>query len=208
MVEMWDSRYSAEEYAYGIAPNVFFKETIGAYKIKGEILLPAEGEGRNAVYAAKNGLKVSAFDISREGKNKALKLAAKENVEITYEVGSFFDLDLVDKQYDAAALIFAHFPPSLLSNYHKKIGALIKPNGIIILEGFSKNHLKMREKNPQIGGPNKLEMLFSKQSIQNDFSDFEIIQLEEIEVELKEGEFHDGKGSVIRFIGRKSTHLV
>ena len=62
-----------EEYAYGITPNVFFKETIENYDLKGEILLPAEGEGRNAVYAAKNGLKVTAFDISREGKNKALK---------------------------------------------------------------------------------------------------------------------------------------
>jgi len=203
MREMWDSRFSTEDYAYGITPNVFLKGVIDKYKLKGEILLPAEGEGRNAVYAAKSGLKVTAFDISIEGKNKALKLSAKKNVEITYEVGDFFDLDIIDRQYDSAALIFAHFPPPLLSKYHKKIGELIKSNGIIILEGFSKNHLKHREGNPNISGPNKVEMLFSKESIQKDFPDFEIIQLEEIEVELTEGKFHKGIGSVIRFIGRK-----
>ena len=205
MKEMWDKRYSSDDYAYGITPNVFLKGVIEKYKLTGKILLPAEGEGRNAVYAAKNGLDVTAFDISLVGKNKALKLASRENVEITYKVGDFFELDIIDTQYDAAALIFAHFPPPLLSKYHKKIGNLIKPNGMIILEGFSKGHLKLLEENPNLGGPNKLEMLFSKESIQKDFPDFEIIQLEEIEVELTEGEFHNGIGSVIRFIGRKNN---
>ena len=202
MKEMWDNRYSSNDYAYGIAPNIFLKDVIEKYKLKGKMLLPAEGEGRNAVYAAKNGLEVTAFDISLEGKKKALKLAARENVEIKYEVGDFFDLGVINKKYESAALIFAHFPLSILSKYHKKIGDLIIQNGMIILEGFSKNHLKLREENPNIG-PNKSEMLFSKESIQKDFSDFEIIQLEEKQVELKEGNFHNGIGSVIRFIGRK-----
>ncbi|MEZ5009547.1 MAG: class I SAM-dependent methyltransferase [Chitinophagales bacterium] len=203
MKDMWDDRYSDEEYAYGIEPNVFLKETIEKFKLKGDMLFPAEGEGRNAVYAAKNGLKVTAFDMSIEGRKKALQLAAKEKVDITYEVGNFFELDLIHQQYDAAALIYAHFPPPLLSQYHQKIGDLIKPNGLIILEGFSKNNLKLRAKNPNIGGPNMEEMLFSKDSIQKDFPDFEIIQLEETEVELQEGKYHNGIGSVIRFIGQK-----
>ncbi len=205
MKEMWDARYSAETYAYGIAPNDFFKYALTKYKLAGRILMPAEGEGRNAVYAAQKGLNVTAFDTSVEGKKKALKLARKENVSITYEVGEMFDLDIVDQHFDAAALIFAHFPPPLLSKYHQKIVDLIVPNGMIILEGFSKNHLKFREINPNVGGPNKIEMLFSKESIQNDFTDFDIIQLEEVEVELKEGEFHNGTGSVIRFIGKKKS---
>ncbi len=202
MKEMWDNRYSSDDYAYGIAPNIFLKDVIEKYKLKGKMLLPAEGEGRNAVYAAKNGLEVTAFDISLEGKKKALKLAARENVMIKYEVGDFFDLDVINKKYESAALIFAHFPPSILSKYHKKIGDLIIQNGMIILEGFSKNHLKLRKENSNIG-PNKSEMLFSTESIHKDFLDFEIIQLEEKQVELKEGDFHNGIGSVIRFIGRK-----
>ena len=205
MKEMWDARYLSETYAYGTAPNEFFKYALTKYKLEGKILMPAEGEGRNAVYAAKKELNVTAFDTSVEGKKKAHKLARKENVAITYEVGEFFDLDIVDQQFDASALIFAHFPPPLLSKYHQKIGSLIVPNGMIILEGFSKNHLKFREQNPNVGGPNKIEMLFSKESIQNDFTDFDIIHLEEVEVELKEGEFHNGIGSVIRFIGKKKS---
>lgn len=61
MEAFWNNRYKEKEFAYGIAPNQFFKESINKLKIKGTILLPAEGEGRNAVYAAKKGLKVTAF---------------------------------------------------------------------------------------------------------------------------------------------------
>lgn len=203
MTEMWNSRYSSPEYAYGTTPNAFFESVIEKITPESEVLFPAEGEGRNAVYAAKNGLKVTAFDTSIEGRKKALKLAEKENVKINYQVGDLFDLDIIDKKFDAAVLIFAHFPPSILSKYHQKIGDIIKPNGLIILEGFSKNHLKFREENPKIGGPNIADMLFSKESIAADFPDFEAIQLEEVEVALTEGKFHNGVGSVIRFIGKK-----
>ena len=203
MKEMWDSRYSSKDYVYGIAPNEFFKDSIEKHRLSGKILLPAEGEGRNAVYAAKQGLEVTAFDISMEGKKKALILAEKEGVEIKYEVGEFFDLNIIDVIYDSAALIFAHFPPPLIEKYHKKIAELIKPGGIIILEGFSTNHLQYQAENPKVGGPKSIDFLFSTESIQKDFSDFEIIQLEEVEVELNEGDFHKGKGSVIRFIGKR-----
>lgn len=202
---MWNSRYAVEDYAYGIAPNNFLKAVIDEYKLKGKILFPAEGEGRNAVYAAKKGMHVTAFDISIEGKKKAEKLAEKENVDILYEVGDFFDLELINEKYDSAALIFAHFPPPILSTYHRKIADLINPGGMLILEGFSKGNLELLDVNPKIGGPKKLEMLFSKDSIQNDFPGFETIRLEEVEVELNEGAFHNGIGKVIRYIGRKTN---
>ena len=203
MKEMWDDRYSDEKYAYGIAPNDFFKSALDKYNPTGKILFPAEGEGRNAVYAAKKGLQVSAFDISVEGKKKALKLAESENVTINYEVGDLFSLKLAEDKFDVAALIFAHFPPPILAKYHAKIGELIQPEGLIILEGFSIGNLEKRNENPNIGGPGKVEMLFSTESIRKDFPDFEIVQLEEVDVELKEGIYHNGIGRVIRFIGRK-----
>jgi cyclopropane fatty-acyl-phospholipid synthase-like methyltransferase len=203
MKEMWDNRYSSEDYAYGILPNDFFKNAIEKYKLTGKILLPAEGEGRNAVYAAKNGLRVTAFDISVEGQKKALKLAEKGNVSIRYEVGDFLNSDIINEQFDNAALIYAHFPTSILSGYHKKIAELIKPNGHIILEAFSTGHLELRRLNPKVGGPDKLEMLFSEDIIKRDFSDFEVIQLEDVEIELNEGNFHNGTAKVIRFVGKK-----
>ena len=84
MTSFWDQRYSDDQYAYGIEPNAFLKECLDKHPFSGSILFPAEGEGRNAVYAAKRGLKVVAFDPSVEGKKKAEKLAAKNQVSIEY----------------------------------------------------------------------------------------------------------------------------
>lgn len=205
MKAKWDERYSKEDYAYGTSPNVFFKEIIDTHGIEGKILMPADGEGRNGVYAATKGLEVYAFDISIEGKKKALKLAKEENVTISYEVGDFFDLPLAKGKYDAAALIYAHFPTAILSKYHKKVAELIVPGGLVILEAFCKGHLELRKKDPKVGGPDKAEMLFSKEMIKDDFSDFEILQLKEIKIKLHEGEFHQGIGKVIRFLGKKKS---
>ena len=203
MKEMWNSRYSDSKYAYGITPNAFFKTIIDKYNLSGKILLPAEGEGRNAIYAAKKGLEVFAFDISIEGKKKAEQLANQENVSIHYEVGQFFDLELVNEKFDVAALIYAHFPPSILSKYYQKVAKLLNPSGLLILEGFSTNHLELRAANPKVGGPGMIEMLFSEETVLSNFPNFEILELEEVEVELKEGLYHNGIGKVMRFIGRK-----
>ncbi|SDW38477.1 Methyltransferase domain-containing protein [Lutibacter oricola] len=196
MKEFWDSRYSEQEYAYGTEPNQFFKSALDSYAVEGSILFPAEGEGRNAIYAAKKGLDVYAFDISEEGKKKALKLAKNEKVSINYEVGELFNLNLIDTKFNATALIFAHFPTDILKEYHQKIADLIKPKGIVILEGYSKNHTGH-------GGPKNRDMLFTKEMIQQHFSNFKIISLVEKEVKLSEGKYHQGLGTVIRFIGEK-----
>jgi cyclopropane fatty-acyl-phospholipid synthase-like methyltransferase len=203
MKEFWDDRFRLAPYAYGKAPNTFFKNSLDKYNINGRILLPAEGEGRNAVFAAEQGCEVVAFDISEEGKKKALQLAKARKVHIDYTVGNFLEMEFNVDSFDAVALIYAHFPPNIRSHYHEKIVKLIKPNGMVIFEAFSENHLPFRARNPKVGGPNQLEMLFSIDSVKNDFSDFELIELEETETELNEGDFHVGKAMVIRFIGRK-----
>jgi len=204
MKEFWNERFSHQEYAYGTEPNVFFRQSLDAYKPKGKILMPAEGEGRNAVYAAKTGLEVYAFDISEEGKRKALELAAKEHVRLHYELGNFAQLQLTQNRYDAIGLIFAHFPPEIKTEYYQKMIGLLKPGGLVILEGFSKENLELKKANPQIGGPGQLELLFSIEEIKTDFPSLEILQLEKCLVELQEGKFHIGTGSVIRFIGKKA----
>lgn len=205
MKDFWNERFSHQEYAYGTEPNVFFRQSLDTYKPKGKILMPAEGEGRNAVYAAKTGLKVFAFDISKEGKRKALELAKKENVTINYEVGNFPELQVTQNSYDAIGLIFAHFPPEIKTQYYKIMMELLKPGGLVILEGFSKENLELKKANPQIGGPGKLEQLFSVEEIKTDLPDLNILQLEKCLVELQEGKFHIGTASVIRFIGKKSN---
>ncbi|QSW88188.1 class I SAM-dependent methyltransferase [Flavobacterium endoglycinae] len=200
--QRWDDRYKNEEFAYGTAPNNYLKEQIEKLET-GTILFPAEGEGRNAIFAAKLGWQVSAFDISEEGRNKALLLAKNNNVSIDYQVGELETLDFQNEQFDAIGLIYAHFPAAIKSKIHKQLDNLLRKDGILIFEAFSKKHLEYVTKNEKVGGPKDIESLFSIEEIKADFSNYEIIELEEKEIELNEGLFHNGTGSVIRFVGKK-----
>lgn len=200
--DRWNDRYSSEEFAYGTAPNKYLKEQLEKLKT-GSILFPAEGEGRNAVFAAQLRWKVSAFDISAKGKNKALKLAEANNVVIDYQVGELETLNYQAEQFDVIALIYAHFPAAIKSSIHQTLETYLRKDGYIIFEAFSKKHLEYLAINDKVGGPKDIESLFSIEEIQSDFPDYEIIQLEEKEIELNEGLFHNGKGSVIRFVGKK-----
>ncbi|TGN19965.1 class I SAM-dependent methyltransferase [Leptospira idonii] len=200
----WDERYEKEEFAFGIEPNVFLKEQLEKLK-PGAILFGAEGEGRNAVFAAKLGWNTFAFDISEEGKKKASLLARKNQVSIDYQVGELQNLQFHPNQFDAIALIYAHFPTEVKSLYHRTLNPYLKKGGILIFEAFSKKHIDYVTKNEKVGGPKEIGMLFSIEELKSDFADYEVIQMVEQEIELNEGLYHNGKGSVIRFVGRKSV---
>lgn len=199
---LWDNRYKKDQYAYGKLPNRFFREELDKIPA-GQILMPADGEGRNGVYAAKSGWQVTSFDLSAEGRSKALQLAKEEGVLLQYLVGDLRDLDLPAGAFDAAGLIYAHFAAGRKSALHRKIDACLKPGGQIIFEAFSKKHLPYIAANPKVGGPRDIDMLFSSEEIRADFPNYHIILLEETEVDLEEGPHHIGTGSVIRFVGTK-----
>lgn len=201
--DRWDQRYANAEYAYGEAPNNYLKEQLAQINTPGKILFAAEGEGRNAVYAAKQGWTVSAFDISIEGRKKALRLAQNNNILIDYRVGELETLNFQQGEFDAIALIYAHFPANIKSSLNQLLHSYLRPGGIVIFEAFSKNHLAFIDKNEKVGGPREFDMLFSVEEIQNDFPDYEILELAEKVIELNEGIYHNGEGSVIRFTGRK-----
>ena len=123
-LKKWDTRFGKEEYAYGTRPNEYLKEKLTGLT-PGNILFPAEGEGRNAVYAAKLGWNVSAFDISTEGRKKALKLADQNQVGIDYQIGELQTLGYQEEQFDAIALIYAHFPPHIRKDYHQLLSTYL-----------------------------------------------------------------------------------
>lgn len=200
--QKWDERYKDAEFAYGKEPNSFFKEWILTFN-PATILLPADGEGRNGVFAAKNGWAVTSFDLSDEGKTKALHLAKEQQVSLQYIVGDFEYLDFEKEAFDVIGLIYAHFPADKKAAFHQKLRQYLKPEGIIIFEAYSKKHVAYRKANPSIGGPTSLDELYSTEEILADFGDFDIELLQEEEVILHEGSYHIGTGSVIRFIGRK-----
>ncbi|WP_442591674.1 class I SAM-dependent methyltransferase [Pedobacter sp. AW31-3R] len=198
----WEERYSGEAFAYGTAPNHYLKEQLTKIS-QGKILFAAEGEGRNAVFAASLGWEVAAFDISTEGKNKAMKLAEARGVEIDYRVGELETLGFAKEQFDVIALIYAHFPAAIKSLCHQALDKYLRKGGIIIFEAFSKKHIDYLSRNENVGGPKDIASLFSMEELEADFSGYEFQELMETEVELSEGLYHNGLGSVIRCIARK-----
>lgn len=201
-IDFWNKRYSANEYVYGEDPNTYLKEQLEALPV-GNTLFVGEGEGRNAVYAAKLGWEVSAFDISVEGQRKARKLACKHHVQIDYQVGELHELDYEKEQFDVIALIFTHFPSNIRAVMHKELITYLRPGGTVVMEVFSKNQIKHQLKGDSGGGPKNIDMLYTLDDIQSDFENFEIVELYEAEVCLTEGDHHRGLSSVIRFVGQK-----
>ncbi len=197
MEQFWNERYGAEAYAYGTKPNQFLFENLASLP-KGKLLFAAEGEGRNAVFAAQNGFHVDAFDTSEKGKIKADLLATEKKVQINYQVGKLDDLGYQSNTFDGLVLIYAHFDDSIRASMHNKLIDLVKPGGTILFEAFNKDQIQYPS-----GGPKKLAMLFDIEEVKNEFNNCDFSFLTSEIIELSEGEFHQGKGSVIRFIATK-----
>jgi len=200
--DRWNERYSNAAYAYGELPNDYLNEQLKKLAA-GKILFPADGEGRNGVFAAKLGWDVSAFDISVEGRRKALQLADKNCVRINYRLGELEPSQYAQGEFDVIALIYAHFPAIVKSAYHKMLDKFLRKEGLIIFEAFSKKHIDYIARNEKVGGPRDIESLFSIDEILFDFANYNFIELTETEIELNEGTYHNGVGSVIRFVAQK-----
>jgi SAM-dependent methyltransferase len=194
--DFWNERYANEEFIYGTEPNDFFKQQLDKLKPR-KILLPAEGEGRNAVYAASQGWDVLAVDFSIKGKEKAFQLAKMKGVNITYEVTRLQEFQS-DEKFDAIGLCFAHFPADIRKQVHQHILGFLKIGGHVIFEAFAKAQLGKTS-----GGPKTKDMLFSIEEIKDEFPQLEFELLEEKTIELSEGNYHKGKAEVIRFVGKK-----
>lgn len=197
MKEFWNVRYSEKEYVYGENPNEFLKEQLLQFPA-GKILFPCEGEGRNAVFAAVNRWDTFACDFSESGKEKAMALASKNEVSIIYDICDVLEYQAPAESFDAIALIFAHFPENIRRKIHHKLLDILKPGGVIILEGFNKKQLGKPS-----GGPKLLEMLFDEKMLREDFEKCEIEALEEKNVLLSEGHYHQGEAEIIRGIFKK-----
>ena len=193
---MWDERFASKEYVYGIDANKHFKACLDKLN-PGTILIPGEGEGRNALYAAKSGWDVFAFDGSEQGRIKALELASENNIEYKYEISYYQDFTS-DLKFDAIALIFTHLDPSHRLDFHHKILSMLNDGGHIILQGFRKDQLGLDS-----GGPKNLGMLYSKEELENDFKSLSEMSLYHQDDKLSEGLFHQGDAHLINLFGKK-----
>jgi hypothetical protein len=133
-----------------------------------------------------------------------MALAKEKQVEINFQIASLNDLDFSEKYFDAIGLIFVHFPDQIRSSNHKKLVPLLKEGGSIILEAFSTKHLHYQKLNPQVGGPKMPFQLYDKLKLAEDFNGFHFHQLEEKELLLNEGIYHQGKTQVMRMHAEKN----
>jgi SAM-dependent methyltransferase len=200
--DFWNERYSDPDFVYGHEPNAFFREQLMRLS-PGRILLPAEGEGRNAVFAAKNRWTVEAFDWSEVGQQKALAWAAANEVNIEYEVAMAQDVTYKPESFDALAYIYSHFGPDIRATVTRKLLSYLRPGGHVIFECYSKQQLDYQKKYNS-GGPQAANMLYSEAEVRKEFAGVNFNFLEVREVELREGAHHVGLASVVRFMGVKS----
>lgn len=195
--EFWNQRYAETAFAYGEEPNAFFAEQLKRLT-PGQLLLPAEGEGRNAVFAARQGWQVTAFDLSATAKEKCTQLAAKHQVAVHFEIDDAALFLYGEEKYDAIALVFAHFPPELRWQVHQQAAAALKPGGMLILEAFTPAQLHYNS-----GGPKEISMLYTASTLRQDFHPLQVQYCEEVLTTLDEGPYHQGMAAVVRLVAKK-----
>jgi len=202
MKAFWNQRYRSETFAYVKTPNLYFKQQLDRLK-PGKLFLPAEGEGRNAVYAALFGWEVTAYDFREVAIEKAKILAKEKKVHFTYQNASLEQIHFAPASFDAIGIVFVQYPSEVRTKNFNKICSFLKPGGTLIMEVFSRNHLEYQQLNPSVGGPKNIDQLYDIKEIEQDFCDFDVLELSEEKTKLEEGEFHRGMASVIRFVGIK-----
>ncbi|MSP86844.1 MAG: class I SAM-dependent methyltransferase [Methylotenera sp.] len=194
---MWNERYSAEEYAYGKSPNQFLEEN---YKVipKGKVLSLAEGEGRNAVFLAKQGYVVTAVDASQVGLDKARRLAEENGVTIELIYADLADFDLGENKWDGIISIFCPLPSALRKELHKKVVSGLKTKGVFLIEAYTPDQLKH-----DTGGGKSADVMNTKKSLSLELEGLKFKHLIELERDIVEGIYHTGIGAVVQAIALK-----
>ena len=196
---MWDERYSIEEYAYGTSPNQFLEANVKSIP-KGKVLSLAEGEGRNAVFLAKQGYSVTAVDASLVGLNKARKLAEENGVVVEFIHADLADYDLGEDQWDGIVSIFCPLPSSIRKPLYKKVEAGLKRKGVFLLEAYTPDQLKHGT-----GGGTSVDVMQSKESLSLELAGLKFKHLIELERDVVEGIYHTGIGAVVQAIATKES---
>lgn len=195
--QYWNQAYADTVYLYGTEPNEFFRAQLATLP-PGRVLLPAEGEGRNAVFAARQGWQVDAFDLSARGREKALRLAKENAVTINYTLNDFARPPVQPKQYDMIALIYAHVPEAVRDAGMPVLMDSLKPGGLFVVEVFSLT----REASGSSFGPQDAGLCIRAEELRKRFAGYELRILREEVVQLDEGR-HAGSGMVTRMVARK-----
>lgn len=195
----WDERYDREEYVFGTRPNAFLERQAHRLQPGQTVLAVADGEGRNGVWLAEQGLQVHAVDGSAVAVGKAERLAAARGVTVRAEVADLADFAWPEATYDVVAAIFIQFaPPPFRSRLFAGMRAALKPGGLLLLEGYRPEQLAYRT-----GGPPMVENLYTEDLLRSEFGMFDILELRAYDAVLDEGSGHAGLSALIDLVARK-----
>jgi cyclopropane fatty-acyl-phospholipid synthase-like methyltransferase len=198
--EFWNSRFSEPGYAYGTEPNAFLVSQKHRLSPGLKALAVGDGEGRNGVWLAQQGLDVLSVDNSAVGLSKIEALAHDRGVPIRTEFADLTTWHWPENELDVVVAIFLHFRPEHRSRMHDKMRRALKPGGVLILEAFTPEQLEYKT-----GGPSALEMLYTESILRADFAGEDIPLLQQRLTELREGIYHQGTASVVDMLMIKKS---
>ena len=197
--ERWESRFAEPGYLFGTAPNDFLKAQVHLLPKKGSVLSIADGEGRNGVFLAEQGLDVLSVDFSPSAQEKVHKLASERGVDIRTEQADIIHWRWPEAAFDVVAAIFFQFvDPPERDKIFAGIKKTLKPGGLLLLEGYRPEHIKNDS-----GGPRTPERCYTRALLEHAFKDFESLDIREYDTELAEGSRHVGRSALIDLVARK-----
>lgn len=198
-MNIWNERYSVDEYHFGTEPNAFLKSQVARLEPGMSCLAVADGEGRNGVWLAQQGLHVLSVDGSEVAVAKARALARERCVQMQVEHADLAHWDWGRARFDVVAAIFIQFAgKELRDEMFAGIKACLKPDGLLLLQGYTPRQLEYRT-----GGPSQAENLYTGPMLKDAFADMEILHLEEHDSEISEGAGHCGMSALIDLVARK-----
>jgi SAM-dependent methyltransferase len=197
--ERWEARYAKPDYEFGKAPNEFLASCKALLPKSGRALSVADGEGRNGVWLAEQGLDVTAIDFSPTAQKKARVLAAERNVSVNFVQTDVHTWAYAQAAFDVVVEIFTQFStPAERAVKWAGMRRALKSGGLLIVQGYTPKQLDYAT-----GGPKQLEQLYTGMLLLEAFGDFRDLKITEEERELREGAAHAGMSAVIGLTGRK-----
>ncbi|MCW5722793.1 MAG: class I SAM-dependent methyltransferase [Devosia sp.] len=198
-MSFWDERFSQPDYVFGEAPNAFLARQSDRLKGYRTALSIADGEGRNGVWLAEQGLAVTSMDASPVGLDKARKLAEKRGVVLDMQLADIADYAWPDASFDVVVGIFFQFasPPLRKAIFSGMIKALA-PGGLLLLEGYGPKQIEYKT-----GGPRILENLYTEELLREHFGSLDIVELRAYDAEIDEGSGHSGLSALVDLVARK-----
>ena len=200
-VNNWDERYAGEDYFFGTEPNAFLVEQRSLMKPGMSCLAVADGEGRNGVWLAQQGLRVLSVEASPVALEKAQKLARQRGVSVKFEQADLAAWQWGENRFDIVAAIFIQFAhPALREQMFAGIKRCLKPGGLLLLQGYTPRQLEYKT-----GGPPVAENMYTEGLLRLSFGDMEIIHLRDHDDQVSEGAGHSGMSALIDMVARKVT---